>query len=60
MGICVSLIPCAGRRDSHFGPSTRRCPSHRRLWSAAGVTHFWSSWGGFGGRSESHTTVVER
>lgn len=21
---------------------------------------FWSSWGGFGGRSESHTTVVER
>ena len=23
--------PCAGRRDSHFGPLTRRCPSHRRL-----------------------------
>jgi hypothetical protein len=21
---------------------------------------FWSSWGGFGGRSDSHTTVVER
>ena len=21
---------------------------------------FWSSWAGFGGRSESHTTVVER
>ena len=21
---------------------------------------FWSSWGGFGGRSEEHTTVVER
>ncbi len=21
---------------------------------------FWSSWGGFGGRSESHTTVVGR
>ena len=21
---------------------------------------FWSRWGGFGGRSESHTTVVER
>jgi hypothetical protein len=28
--------------------------------SAAGVTHFWSSWGGFGARSESQTTVVER
>ena len=21
---------------------------------------FWSSWGGFGGRSDSHTTIVER